>query len=96
MTTLSVSEARAGLRAMLERVKRGDEVVITQNGEPVAVVVHPTRLLARRATHAWDAAAARLDGLRDARTRRYGRGVGLHPERAEQLAVDVRRDRDAQ
>ncbi len=93
---MSVSEIRAELRAVLERVKHGDEVVITQNGDPVAVVVHPTRLKARRAGHTWDAAATRLERLRDARTTRPERGVGLQPGVAEQLTDDIRRDRDEQ
>lgn len=96
MTTISVTEVRARLRAVLDLVKNGDEVVITQNGDPVAVLVHPSRLRARRAGPALDAAAARLERLHAARSRRPARGVGLAPERAQQLVDDVRWDRDEQ
>lgn len=91
---MSVSQVRKELRAVLDRVKQGDEVVLTQNGQAVAVLVQPERLRARRANRSWDAAAERLDRLRDARARRAGRGAGLAPGRAEELADEVRRARD--
>jgi prevent-host-death family protein len=96
MTTMSVTTARAQLRAILERVKEGDEVILTQNGEPVAVIVHPTRLRARRAGSSWDAASVRLDHLREARRHRPERGAGLDAARAEQLVAEVRGARDEQ
>ncbi|MGH2950797.1 MAG: type II toxin-antitoxin system Phd/YefM family antitoxin [Solirubrobacterales bacterium] len=94
MTTFSVTQVRARLRAVLDLVKDGHEVVLTQNGEPVAVILHPTKLKARRDMPTWGAAAARLDRLREARHARPERGAGLDPERAEQLVAEVRRARD--
>ena len=44
MTTISVSEMRSNLREVLERVKQGEEVHVTQNGEIVAALLHPDRL----------------------------------------------------
>ena len=44
VTTISVSELRANLKSVLERVKRGEEVQLTQNGEVVAAVLHPDAL----------------------------------------------------
>ena len=44
MTTMTVSTLRANLKSVLERVKRGEEVQLTQNGEVVAAVVHPDKL----------------------------------------------------
>ena len=42
MKTLSVSEAKMKLSALIEAVKTTDEeVVITKNGRPVAVLVSP-------------------------------------------------------
>ena len=42
MNTLSVSEAKMKLSALVESVKATDEeVVITKNGRPVAVLVSP-------------------------------------------------------
>jgi len=36
MKTVSVLEARTHLSALLEAVRRGEEVVITRRGQPVA------------------------------------------------------------
>lgn len=77
VTTIPVSRARASLREVLERVKQGDEVVLTQHGEPVAVLVHPAQLRARHAAPSLEAASRRLEGLEEARERRPDRGPGL-------------------
>ncbi len=39
MTTASISEAKAKLSALLDRVKAGEEVTITDRGRPVARIV---------------------------------------------------------
>lgn len=39
MTTASISEAKAKLSALLDRVKAGEEVTITDRGQPVARIV---------------------------------------------------------
>lgn len=39
--SMTTTEARAALHALLARVARGDEVTITRHGRPVAVVVRP-------------------------------------------------------
>ncbi|MCI0633522.1 MAG: type II toxin-antitoxin system prevent-host-death family antitoxin [Actinobacteria bacterium] len=39
MATASISEAKAKLSALLDRVKSGEEVTITDRGEPVARIV---------------------------------------------------------
>ena len=92
MITVAVSKARSELRALLERVKAGDEVVLTQHGEPVAVLLHPSQLRARRASPRLDRAAKRLEELRSAPSPRR---AGIGPARAEELAAEVRADRDA-
>lgn len=38
MSEVSVAEAKAHLSAILDRVERGEEVVITRRGKPVAKV----------------------------------------------------------
>lgn len=48
--TIAVSKARAALPQILQRVLAGEEVTITRHGEPVAVVVRPDTLRARRAS----------------------------------------------
>lgn len=61
MATMSVSEARAALPDVLDRVAVGEEVTITRHGRPVAVVVRPDALRARRA----DQALAHVERLRE-------------------------------
>lgn len=39
-----VSELKAGLSAYLARVKRGEEIVVTERGEPIARIVPLARL----------------------------------------------------
>jgi prevent-host-death family protein len=46
--TMSVSEARAVLPRIIERVQAGEEVTLTRHGEAVAVIVRPDTLRARR------------------------------------------------
>ena len=45
MTEVSVAEAKAHLSALLDRVERGEEVVITRRGKPVAKVSGVARKL---------------------------------------------------
>jgi prevent-host-death family protein len=87
--TMTVSKARAALPQILERVHAGEEVTITRHGEPVAVVVRPDTLRARRAS----------EQLRDADRVRdliaSGRRATLHPRptlserQADELLADV-------
>jgi antitoxin (DNA-binding transcriptional repressor) of toxin-antitoxin stability system len=91
--TISVSEARAGLARILERVTEGEEVTITRHGKAVAVVVRPDVLRARRGEAAWDAAVAVRDLLSDAGGRPLGPGPVLTKARADELVDDVRASR---
>jgi prevent-host-death family protein len=43
MRTAGVREARQNLSALLDEVKRGREIVITERGRPVAKLVPPDR-----------------------------------------------------
>jgi prevent-host-death family protein len=53
MNTLSVSEAKMKLSALVESVKETDEeVIITKNGKPVAVLVSPAEFESWRETMA--------------------------------------------
>ncbi len=53
MNTLSVSEAKMKLSALVDSVKTTDqEVVITKNGKPVAVLVSPDEFESWRETMA--------------------------------------------
>jgi prevent-host-death family protein len=92
-TTMRVSEARAALSSVLDRVEEGDEVTITRHGRPVAVVVRVDALRARRSTEA----AAEVERVRDllerGRTTSLRTTPRLDPARADELLDDVRRHR---
>ena len=93
VTSMTVSEARAALPQVLDRVLAGEEVTITRHGQAVAVVVRPDRLRSRRADAAL-AEAARIGQLLDAaRTQPLGRAT-LSIAYGEELIAEVRADRD--
>ena len=93
MTQWSASEARAALPEILDRVEGGEEAVITRHGKPVAVVVRPDRLRARRNELALEAAGALHDRLESARhAPRPSRGISR--KRGEALVRDLRTERD--
>lgn len=92
MSELNLSEARAGLPALLDRVADGEEVTITRHGRPVAVMVRPDTLRARRAQASITQARELGEMIDNARERPLAPG-SLTTERAEDLAEGVRRDR---
>jgi prevent-host-death family protein len=92
-TTMRVSEARAALSSVLDRVEEGDEVTITRYGRPVAVVVPVGALRARRATGASTDAERVRDLLERGRTTSLRTAPRLDPARADELLDDVRRHR---
>jgi antitoxin (DNA-binding transcriptional repressor) of toxin-antitoxin stability system len=91
--TISVSEARAGLPRILERVTEGEEVTITRHGKAVAVVVRPDVLRARRAGAALDVVVALRDVIAEAGALEAGAPPVISAARADELALDVRRHR---
>ncbi|MGH3752076.1 MAG: type II toxin-antitoxin system Phd/YefM family antitoxin [Pseudonocardiaceae bacterium] len=93
MTQLSVSEARARLPEVLDRVAGGDEVTITRHGQPVAVVVRPDALRTRRA-EATIRQARRVGDLLAAAGQQPLASAGLSAERADELVWTVREARD--
>jgi antitoxin (DNA-binding transcriptional repressor) of toxin-antitoxin stability system len=93
--TMTVSEARAALPEVLESVMRGEEVTITRHGRPVAVVVRPDTLRARRAGAAMEVAAAVHDLLARATSIPLESQPVLSAARAEALVDDVRSIRSA-
>ena len=92
VTTMTVSEARAELPEVLNRVSRGEEITITRHGLPVAVVIHPDALRWRRA-HAALADAQRVhELLADAAS--AAPSAGLTARRAEELVRAIRAGRE--
>jgi antitoxin (DNA-binding transcriptional repressor) of toxin-antitoxin stability system len=95
MGSISVSEARASLPAVLERVAAGEEVTLTRHGEAVAVVMRPDRVRVRRAA----AAAAIADAERlhemivESRKRPLSSMPGISRDEAEAHIAELRADR---
>ena len=92
---MTVSEARAALPEVLDRVAEGDEVTITRHGRPVAVVVRPDVLWSRRAGTALDDAGRIHELLTAAAATALPEGAGLTAQRAEELIGEIRAGRDA-
>lgn len=93
--TMTVSEARAALPEILDRVLAGEEVTITRHGKPVAIVVRSDSLIARRADEALASAERLRDLLAQSRSTRLPPRGSLTSKRGEQLIADVRTARAA-
>jgi antitoxin (DNA-binding transcriptional repressor) of toxin-antitoxin stability system len=95
MSTVSISQARATLPELLDRVSAGEEVTITRHGVAVAVVMRPDAVRARRA----DRALADAEHLRmlveQARAADLADAPAITAERAERLVDEVRATRRA-
>ena len=95
MSTMSVTEARAALPEILDRVIAGEEVTITRHGRAVAVLVRPDAIRVRRADQAL-ADAERLRNLLDrGRSARLRDAPEVSVDRAEELVAEVAASRSA-
>jgi antitoxin (DNA-binding transcriptional repressor) of toxin-antitoxin stability system len=94
MSQVTATEARASLPEILDRVDRGDEVVITRHGRPVAVVVRPDALRVRRADEAFHAAERLGELLVRAADIPLHDLPRLDQARADELVAEVRAGRD--
>lgn len=94
MAVLSLSEARAQLPRLLDRVAAGEEITITRHGEPVAVVLRPDAVRPRRAQETIDRARQIGTLVDEARSHPLPQAALSH-RRAAELAreVDTGRDR---
>ncbi len=91
---MTVSEARAALHELLERVAAGEEVTLSRHGQPVAVVVRPDVLRIRRADGALARAADVRDLLAAARRAPLRSEAGLSAKAADELVAVVRAGRE--
>jgi prevent-host-death family protein len=91
---LTVSEARARLPEILDRIERGEEIMITRHGRAAAVVVRPDALRPRRNEAVFAQAREIHRMLEEARAQPLGPGT-MTVERAEELVAQIRADRDA-
>lgn len=92
---MSVSQARAALPDILDRVLAGEEVTITRHGRAVAVVVRPDAIRVRRADRALADAERLRDLLDRARAARLSDAPAVSAERAEELVAQVDTSRSA-
>ncbi|CAN5900823.1 hypothetical protein BH24DEI2_BH24DEI2_22360 [soil metagenome] len=95
MTTIGVTELRAQLKGVLERVKQGEAFTITQNDEAVAALLHPSKLPPRVSTPSTVAAEELMTALAQARHDRLERGEGISRTRAETMVEELRAERDS-
>ncbi len=94
-STMTVSKARAALPQILQRVLAGEEVTITRHGEPVAVVVRPDTLRARRATERLSDADRVRDLIARGRRAKLHRRPTLSEQQADELLADVQAARSS-
>jgi prevent-host-death family protein len=95
MVSMTVSEARAALPELLNRVEEGEEVVITRHGRTVAVVVRPDVLRPRRAADTLATADHVHELLAGAAAAALPKSIGLTTERADELIREIRRGRES-
>ena len=93
MMQLSVSEARAILPEVLDRVERGEEITITRHGRPAAVLLRPDSVRTRRAEKVIER-AQEVAALVSAGRERPLPAAAVSPEHAREWAEAVRTDRD--
>jgi prevent-host-death family protein len=86
---MTVSQARAALPQILQRVLAGDEVTITRHGEPVAVVVRPDTLRVRRAGERMGEADRVRDLIASGGRAKLRRRPTLTERQAEALLAEV-------
>ena len=92
-TSMTISEARAALPQLLDRVSAGEEVTITRHGRPAAVLVRPDTLRARRADEAFALANKVRDALENGRQSPLSVRPALRAERADALVEEIRAGR---
>lgn len=93
MDELTVSEARARLPELLDRVERGEEIVVTRHGRPAAVLLRPDALRPRRNEAVFAQARAIRKMLEDARKQPLGEPT-MDPAYAEEMIREIRAGRD--
>jgi prevent-host-death family protein len=94
MDAISVSEARATLSKIIDRVESGDEIVLTRRGRRVAVIVSPDVLRHARTAQALEAARRLRRQLEEDRRQPLSeRGLSLGS--TEALIAEIREGRDS-
>lgn len=92
---MTVSEARAALPEVLNRVAGGEEITITRHGRAVAVIVRPDIMWSRSRAQDVLIEADKLHQLLDVAGRAGLADGGPTQEYAQELIAAIRADRDA-
>ena len=92
---MTVSEARAALPEVLNRVEAGEQVTITRHGRAVAVVVRPDIMWHLSRSDDLTAQAEQLQRIIQAAGEREMPSGRISIEYAEELVAAIRADRDA-
>jgi antitoxin (DNA-binding transcriptional repressor) of toxin-antitoxin stability system len=95
MTVMTISEARAALPDVVNRVEAGEEVTITRHGRAVAVIVRPDVIWHRPPADRLRAAAEGLERILQEAAESGISAGGLTEQYAEELIADIRAGRDA-
>jgi antitoxin (DNA-binding transcriptional repressor) of toxin-antitoxin stability system len=96
MAVMTVSEARAALPEVLNRVADGEEVTITRHGRAVAVIIRPDIVWSRsRAEVVLNEAAQMHSLLESLADEDLDVGVGISEQYAEELIASIRTGRDS-
>jgi antitoxin (DNA-binding transcriptional repressor) of toxin-antitoxin stability system len=96
MAVLTVSEARAALPEVLNRVAEGEEITITRHGRAVAVIVRPDIIWSRSRAGEAMSESDRLRDLLAAAADGELPAAGVTQGYAEELIAAIRADRDRQ
>lgn len=92
---MTVSEARAALPEVLNRVEEGEEITITRHGRAVAVIVRPDMMWSRSRAESLLVEADKLHRLLEAAGQREMSADGPTAEYVEELIAALRADRDS-
>jgi antitoxin (DNA-binding transcriptional repressor) of toxin-antitoxin stability system len=95
VTGISISQARAELPRIIDRVDAGEEVTITRHGTAVAVIVRPDLLRVRRDSQASVVTAEIREALETARDAPLPVTTDLSVQRADELIADMLASRTA-
>jgi antitoxin (DNA-binding transcriptional repressor) of toxin-antitoxin stability system len=95
MGSMTITEARASLPELIDRVEDGEEITITRHGRAVALVVRPEALALGRAETVFANADRVHELLAAARGAARSTSAGLSVERAEELVREIRAGREA-
>ncbi len=89
-STVTVSEARASISEIVDRVRAGEEVTLTRHGVAVAVVVKPDALRIRRVGGSLGVANSVHDLVEHGADTSLTHPPAMTSERADALVAEVR------